>query len=113
MIASAIAIDPRRAAEFTHPDNERILQQPALLEILHQRTHGAIHDRELPILERGKDVLVVVPAAKIDFHKRDSLFDKSPGHQTAPAKSRFAVSPAVGGTPEIHLHCRPIRLHMP
>ena len=33
MVASVVGIDPRRAAEFSHPDDERLVEHAALLEV--------------------------------------------------------------------------------
>ena len=40
--ASGFALDHRRAPEFAAPDDERVVEQAALLEILDQRRAGLI-----------------------------------------------------------------------
>ncbi len=92
MVASGVAVDAGRAAELAHPDDGRVRQQPALLQILDQRAHRPIHLGQLVVLERREDVLVVVPAAEIHFDERHTLFDQPAGHQAAAAEVILAVA---------------------
>src|SRR6185369_10114444 len=42
MVAAAVAIDPRRAAEFAHPHDERVVEQSALFQVGDEGRHAAV-----------------------------------------------------------------------
>ena len=82
MVAAGGAVDVRRATELAHPQHDGIVEQAALVELLHERAHGFIDDAQLP-LEAREYVAVHVPAAEIDLDERHAFFDQAAGHQAA------------------------------
>src|ERR1051326_6666245 len=70
----------RRAAEFTAPDHQRVLQHSALLEVSEQRANRLVAF----LGEFGQvhlDVIVVVPRLPRpvpDLHETDATFEQSP-----------------------------------
>ena len=79
MVVAAVvaALDHRRAAEFAAPDDQGILEQPALLEILDQRGAGAVG--VLAILPKIlHEVAVLVPGFVEELDEADAALDESP-----------------------------------
>src|SRR5690242_2809689 len=60
MIAAGVAVDLGRAAEFSHPHDERLLQQAAVLEIAHERAPSGV-ERLAQLLNNVEVILVRVP----------------------------------------------------
>ena len=56
-------VDPGRAAELAHPDDQGLVEQPAGGQVVDQGRHGLVGGREEPILELVEVVAVGVPAA--------------------------------------------------
>src|SRR5579871_5813010 len=69
-----------RAAEFASPDDERIVQKAALLEILHERGRRLIGVAALDF-ELRAEIAVVVPAGVEALHKPNAALDKAARHQ--------------------------------
>lgn len=46
MVAARVRVDPRRAAEFSHADHERVLEQAALRQVVAQRGDGGVCRRD-------------------------------------------------------------------
>ena len=60
------ALAVARASEFTAPDHDRVIEQPALLEILHERRRALVHFLCPPRQCSGQAV-VVIPVAVIEL----------------------------------------------
>ena len=91
----ALAVD--RAAELAAPDDQRIVQQPALLQILDQRLAGLIDVAAL-VRQIAGDIAMLVPAAMKDLHESHIAF----GH---PASQQ-----ATGGKRARLLHIRSVHI---
>ena len=90
MITTAAVVDPRRSTDFTHPDDERVLQQPSLAEIVKQRGPADVHCRNERFVSL-KIVSVSVIAALPDFDERHTRLNQaSSGHEPS-AQLRVAV----------------------
>src|SRR5215472_18864081 len=81
MIASiAAALHHRRAAELATPDDQGILQEPALLEVLDQRRAGLVRfaavDADVPY-----EVTVLVPGFVINLHETNAALHQPPRQQ--------------------------------
>src|SRR5438094_7812361 len=91
MVAAAVLVDPWRAAELAHPDQDGVLPLATLNEILHQSAHAAVELRQALIAQGWENPRVVIPAAQVHFDTRDARFDQAPGQQAAPAERGVAV----------------------
>src|SRR4029434_1087838 len=56
-----VALAERGAPELAAPDDERVVEHPALLEVAHQCRRGTLRVLAL-LLELGEEVPVLVPA---------------------------------------------------
>ena len=81
------ALDHRRAAEFAAPDDDRVLQQAALLEIRDQRGAGLV-GVEGVLLDAGRQVAVLVPGFVEELHEADAALDEPPGEQAVAGEVR-------------------------
>ena len=90
MVVAAVALGARRAAELGAPDDDRLVEHPALLEVLQQAGDRQVHlGRELAVV--GLDAGVGVPgaaaaAAVEDLHEPHAALDQPPGRQAEPAE---------------------------
>ena len=65
------------AAEFAAPDDERVLEQSASLEVLDQRRAGLVRvtaTRGAP----GSEAAMVIPVGMEELHETDAAFDQAP-----------------------------------
>src|SRR6476620_2515200 len=92
MVAAVGALRSWRAAELRRPDDDRLVEQTALLEILQEP-----RDRPIDTGTVGAVVLlqlaVGVPAAAaataiVDLDEADAPLDQTPGDQALPAVRR-------------------------
>ena len=102
MIAALLLVDLRRPAELAHPDDQRRVEEAALLQIVHQSGPGRIQDATQPA-HRVEVLHVRVPAkraaveaAQGDFDERDALFHQPAGEETALPKEVAAVGVTQG-----------------
>ena len=63
VVAAGVLVDLRRAAEVAGPVDQRLVQQPAVLQVFEQGGERPVGVRQAAVLERGEVVLVRVPAA--------------------------------------------------
>src|SRR5262249_513438 len=89
-------VDVRSAAELTHPGDERAFEHPPVLEVIYQRRDWLV-DLAGQVLDPIEIVLVRIPAAEVDFDKRDAAFGQPAGHQTALAEPPAAICRAAIG----------------
>ena len=75
-----IALAERRAAEFAAPDDERVVEHAALLQILHERRRRAFGVVAL-LLELREQVAVLVPAGVHQLHEADAALQQPAGDQ--------------------------------
>ena len=82
-------LEGRHAAELGGPDDQRVVEQPALLEIGEQRRGRLVEDRAVDVVLR-LERLVPVPVADAfahrvgaveELHEADAAFDQPPGEQ--------------------------------
>src|SRR5262249_38521172 len=73
-----LAVD--RAAELPAPDDQRVLQEAALLQVLDQGGGGAVHVLALAADLLGQ-VAVLVTAAVHELDEADAALDHAPGQQ--------------------------------
>ena len=78
------------ATELTTADNQRFIEQPALLEILDECRNGPIHRRTFLGQAVANVVVgsgaVEIPAPIKQLHESYSLFDQSAGEETVVGK---------------------------
>src|SRR4051794_7170974 len=79
-LAVALAVAGDGAAELAAPDDQRLVQHPALLEVLQQRRRRAVQLATVA-LEALLDVRVVVPRADGDLDEADALLDEPAGDE--------------------------------
>ena len=75
-----VALAERRAAELAAPDDQRVVEHPALLQVLDQRGGRPSVSWHL-LLELGEEVAVLVPAGVHQLHEPDAPFEQPPGDQ--------------------------------
>lgn len=75
-----VALEKRRATEFAAPDDQRVVQQPALLEILHERGGGGIRILTLN-LELGVQIAMLVPAGMHELDEPHATLGHPARHQ--------------------------------
>lgn len=81
------------AAEFATPDDQRVFEHPALLEVGHQRGDRLIDlARKLTVF--GLDLIVVIPrlpGSVPQLYVPDPPFEKSPGDERLPGMNPGSV----------------------
>ena len=77
---SALAVD--RAAELAAPDDERVVEHPALLEVLDEGVAGLVDVLALAP-HAARKVGVMVPVVMVDLDEADASFHETAGHQHA------------------------------
>ena len=75
-----VALAERRAAELAAPDDERVVEQSALLEILHQRGRRGVGVPAL-LRELREEIAVLVPAGVHELHEPHAALEQPPGDQ--------------------------------
>src|SRR6516225_3599721 len=88
-MVAAGALAHWRPAELTAPNDERIIQQTALLQIFDQRSGGLVH-----IFggagHAGLDLAMVIPRAVIKLNEADTSFGQTPREQAIGGKCPVA-----------------------
>ena len=75
-----VALKEGRSAEFTTPDDERVFQQAALLEVFDQRGTRRINIGALD-LELRVQIAMLVPTGVHELHKAHAALGEAAGHQ--------------------------------
>ena len=74
-------LSDRQTSELASPDDQRVIEQPALLQVEHQRARPAIHFfRQIPMTLR--QMAMVVPAAVIQLDEPHASLDETSREQT-------------------------------
>ena len=84
----------RRATKLASPDDERVVEQPALLEVGQKRCGGSISSGALASM-LPLDVRVRIPSSVIELNEPDAVFDESSCHQTIVGEGGFSWFRAV------------------
>src|SRR5437899_2533738 len=87
VVAAAVPVHLRRAAELAHPHHQRALEQAAVLQVADERAHAAIHLGHQPLGGVGNRLLVRVPVLQVDFDEGHAGLDQSPCEQAAAAEA--------------------------
>jgi hypothetical protein len=74
------ALPQRRAAELPAPDDQRVVEQPALLEVRHQRGHALVDVAAL-VGQAPAQIGVVIPVGVVQLHQPHAALDEPPGQQ--------------------------------
>ena len=88
------ALHHRRAAELAAPDDERVVEQAALLEVLDQRRRGLVGVLAV-LLEVVDQVAVLVPRLVEELHEPHAALDQPAGEQAVVGERRLARLGAV------------------
>ena len=75
---AAQILAPRCATEFTRPDDQRVFEEAARLQVLDKSRAGLV-GLGGGLRQVAADVPVVIPAAKSDLHKAHAGFAHAPG----------------------------------
>src|SRR5207302_8150482 len=67
MIAAAGSVEARRAAELAHPDHQRRIEQPTVLEITEKDGHPDIGLRNEPQRSVSRPLDIAVPVRQIGY----------------------------------------------
>ena len=97
MIAAVVAaaLHHRRAAEFAAPEHERVVEQPALLQVL---APGRRRPDRCPCsscVRSFVEIAVLVPDFVEQLHEAHAALDQSPGQQAIVGERRLARLGAV------------------
>ena len=91
VIAPLSALGRRHPAKFSRPQNDRVVQQPALLQVLNQRRRAPREShRQRPMIPAHILMRVPIPPGKTvvvagpDLDKADAAFDQPPSNQALP-----------------------------
>ena len=84
----ALAVD--RAAELTTPDHQRVVEQPALFQVVDQGVAGLVDVATL-VGQIAGDVEMLVPAAMEDLDEPDVAFDEPACQQSTPGERAWLV----------------------
>ena len=94
VVAPGRAVDPRRPAELPGADDDRLVQQPARVQVADQGGEGPVQRRQEAVAERPEVVAVRVPAADAQRHEPGAGLDQPPGGERPLAQRRPAVGVA-------------------
>src|SRR3954469_14060307 len=101
MVAALLRGDLRRAPELAHPDDERVVEQAALLEIGHQRAPGGVEDfaeaahvLEVLLVCVPREGAVAAGRRQADLDERYAALDQPAGEQATLAEEVAAVGVA-------------------
>src|SRR5438445_4609193 len=89
-----IAFDHGRAAEFTAPKHESVLEQSPLLQISNQSRAGTVSGGSL-VLHSLIHFAVMIPAFMEELHEANVAFDKAPRQKAIHRERGFARLRAV------------------
>ena len=101
-----VGVQLRRSAELAHHDHERLVEQPALVQVVQEGGEAAVEGRDqadallradVAVVEPGDEILMRVPAAVGDGDERDAPLDQPAGQQEALAEGPAAVAVAEVG----------------
>ena len=80
VVVAAVALRHRRAAELAAPDDERLVEQAALLQVQDQCRRRLVHLARLHG-DVALDPAVVVPVAVVELHETHAALDEAPRQQ--------------------------------
>src|SRR4030095_7876508 len=83
------ALDHWRAAELAAPNDQRVFEQAALLEVLDQRGTGLVGLFAFG-LEAAHAAAVVVPCLMEKLHEADAALDEAAGEEAVVGERRLA-----------------------
>ena len=97
MVVAAVvaALDHRRAAELAAPDDQRVVEQAALLQVLDQRRAGLVGVARSSFFRSADEVAVLVPRLVEDLHEPHAPLDQPAGQQAVVGERRLARLGAV------------------
>ena len=95
MIAATRGVQPRGAAEFTHRNDQRGIQQAARFKIVDEMKQHAIEFRHQHLVNLVLEDVVVPVHAVGDHHERRAVFHEMPRHERMLGKTSRAVTLAV------------------
>src|SRR5207248_2838516 len=78
MVAAGVFVDGGGSAELAPDDNRNILVEAALVQVIYQRAHALVEQREV-LPQRAEIVAVMVPAAESERHAAGASLDQAPG----------------------------------
>ena len=92
MVPAAGCVDLRRATEFGHDDYQRLVEHPALIEVLDQSAECLVETGNQGMsalvlgvprmaVRVGREIHMIVPAGVVHRHERDATLDQSPGQE--------------------------------
>ena len=97
-LCGELALAVHGPAEFAAPDHQRLVEQAALLEILHQG-RGSLVRLEALLLQAPRQRVVVVPAAVEQLHAAHSALDQPAGQQAV-----AGICARLARVLPVHLH---------
>src|SRR5262249_40231272 len=80
-----------RAAELAAPDDERIVEQAALLEVADE-SGGGLVDVAALAADLGGQIAVLVPAAMEELHEADAALDHAAGEKAVAGEAAVVVT---------------------
>ena len=106
MVAPVVpALHHRRAAEFPTPDNQRVLQHAALLQILHQ-SRARLVGVDAVLLDVLHQIAVLIPGFVEQLHVAHTALHQPASHQAVIREGRLAGLRAVHFQDVLRLLCQ-------
>ena len=90
-----VRLDHRRAAELAAPDDQRVVEQAALLQVLRRARRLPGRSRRSCFLRLPATSRVGVPAFVVDVDEAHAALDHPPGQQAGPGERRLGRVAAV------------------
>ena len=85
VLSSETALTVDRAAELATPHNQRVVEQPALLQVLDEGGDWLVDGSRI-VLQLGIEVAVVIPGSVYDIDESHAAFHHASGHQAIAGK---------------------------
>src|SRR5437867_190495 len=93
-LSGLAAFAHRCAPELAAPNHQRMIEQPAALQIANQRSSGLV-DLLADLIERLADIGVMVPVGMIKLHEPYTALDEARREQAVIGVRRFPRLDAV------------------
>src|SRR5438128_1572250 len=95
VLSRELSLAVNRPTEFASPDDERVVEQPALLEILNESRRRLIRIPALP-LDLLRQIGVLIPSAMKELHEPHATLGQTPREKAIRGKrSRLARIGAI------------------
>ncbi len=96
VVSAGVAVNARRAAEFSPSDDRNVVGHSSFMQIIDQGGQALIEQRQVGVFEPAEVVAVKIPAAKVQRHHSCACLDQPAGHEELLQIPRRAVAKILG-----------------